>query len=330
MSTDLIKLLVSVEESGCKPQIASRPSNTQKKFFSSRNLPTVSESSGFYSKEKQARRALRSKITKILQDLPHHCEKEEQKKFSTKWAEKKKRFYEVNKQRLIKGKDPLTKLNLSTDSEGCENECFSAKEVLLRNLKENELVLLSDDPLYFIHDKKLFKSNVENDWDQILKNDPKDEENQRKVKKNQAQIDFLKEPEGKCFKDKTKKKKKPEVNYRTKPLAISKSPDFRKTLKRPEYLQRASESSEKIQVMKNIKSLPNIEKILINKKNEPKIVLREETKPDPLKPFEEFLKVTSHFEERLRYSLIKSAENRKLNGVKNLLKKWESRTRVSL
>lgn len=329
MSTNLIKLLVNIEESGVKSNYTLRPSRSEKRFYSSRDLPTVSQQSLIHSKEKQARRALRSKITKILQTLPHHCEKEEQKVFSIKWAKQKKRYYEVNKQRLILGKDPLNKLNLSSDSEKCEKGCFSAREVLLKNLKADELALLSEDPLYFIPDKTLFKSNVENDWDQLIRNDPKDPENQQKKKKKEAQIDFLKGPEENFIKTRSlKNKKKPIFKIRVASPIYSKTPNIGKPLARPFPFCKNSEKIE-VKSVRAVKSFQNLEKA-IQKKSDFKVLAKPINEANPMEPFEQFLKVTNQYEQRLRYSLKKSAADQKLVGVKKLLKKWESKKRTSL
>lgn len=322
MTTNLIKLLVNIEETAKSSKRLAPLASSQKRLFNFSKLAPLSAKFPNRSKEKQQRRALRSKISKILQNLPHRCEKDEQKEFSVKWYNQKKKFYEMNKQRKLKGQDPITKLNLSSESE-CAEGAISAREALLENLNEDELVLLSEDPHYFISDKKLFKTNVENNWDELLKKDYKEQELKKPQKKNTL-IDFLKEPKEKQAK--TEKPVKSKLFHLKTPGSIfSRSPEVTKPSTKHIPLRR----NFKQMIQTKVNSVPILEKQPKRPEHRQEHVKRSEALSNDSIKFESFLKASDEYQNSLKSLIAKSATEAKLIKVKSMLCKWELKKKVS-
>ncbi|OMJ79816.1 hypothetical protein SteCoe_20065 [Stentor coeruleus] len=290
--------------------------------------------------QKRIIRTLRSKVAKIMSSMPNSCTKHKQKESYAKWTENKKRFYEVNEILESKGLKPLSKLNLSSESEIHDSPNISPRTALMKNLSEDELVLLSEDPMYYMHDKKFLKGIVTSNWEELIKNDPKDPENIKKGLQHRTNIDFLTEN----TQNKPRVNKKPKLwgTFKTqtgstplitksskKHTSYLNSPIKLKTYQKHYMSSKHSPSTGEILYFSSENTINNLPK-LPQAKNKPS------TKPktlsraisQDLEPLKEFLKVSSKIENLYKDSLIKTAQESKLSWVKNYLGKWERKTKL--
>jgi hypothetical protein len=208
-------------------------------------------------------------------------------------------------------------LNLSSESESCETG-ITAREALMNYLNEDELVLVSEDPGYFIPDKKLLKVNVENDWDELLR---KDQNEEGKIQEKKDLIDFLDVPKmNKREKKERVFKKKVIITVNSAKNLASTKPSTKNLSFRPE--------NKKVLIKNTESSLPVLKKIV--KKTEIKTSPSKDSfNEKESKTIENFLKASKVYEKSLKSLIIQSAKEEKLMKVKSLLNKWEQKKRVS-
>lgn len=290
--------------------------------------------------QKRAIRTLRSKVAKIMSSIPNSCTKQKQKESYAKWTENKKKFYEVNEILESRGLKPLSKLNLSSESEMHDNPHISPRTILMKNLSEDELALLSEDPMYYMHDKKFLKGIVTSNWEELIKNDPKDPENIKKGLQHRTNIDFL--TENAQRKSRVNKKSKQWDTFKTqarstpllaKPtkrhVSYLNSPKKSKIYEKHYMSNKYSPSTGEILYFSsesNLNNFPKLPQVKNNSPTKPKNLSRAISQiPEPLK---EFLKVSSKMESLYKDTLIKTAQETKLSWVKNYLGKWERKIKL--
>lgn len=326
---ELVKLLVNIEETAqevrnsdiFKAKNARKLVNLPKSLIKTQSFPSKKLTE---LKEKQQRRFLRSKVTKILNGLPCKCKRNGQKEEALKWAEQKQKLYELNSILESKGFEPVNKLNISRESERkFQKNQVSARSALTNGLTEAEIQIISDDPAYFLQDKGLLKLNFQNNWDKMLANDPKNPENKKKQVKTKTEIDFLLEEEPVL----------PRSQVRSKRI-------FYKTPEKPSIFQSPFKNSKKHQTepfLKPAKALENKPQLTTPRTSHfPSLKLPKDLK-EPLKKREqstkhlqEFIRTSITLENMYKNNLIKSAKDSKLHKVKYLLSNWEHKRKPSM
>ena len=349
MTSELVKLLVDIEENA-KEAIASNTTRVKSISTASYKFRSSPKPQNFYKKtiqelkDKRRRRTLRSKIAKILSNLPCRCEKQSQQKLSLKWAEQKRKLYELNLILKEKGLATINKLNISSDGENSEEIYASPRNELMKNLSEEELAIISDDPAYFMQDKKLLQLNSQNDWDKLILNDPKDPENIKKGIKMSVAIDFLKHEEK--AKKSIKINQKPKnffVNFKNSEkikveiktgTSIFESPSKKTEVIIPRTIAKKPQTSSQTspELKKVIGHFPSL-KIKVqnqivsqNNRNPQNNLERKSSNKELLN----FLSESAKIQDMRKNCIIKSATDTKLYGVKGLLSAWESKRRVSI
>jgi hypothetical protein len=328
MTTSLIKLLVDIETSAVlnPPKSSTFSSKFIHTFNPSASVPAITSKHPFYnSKEKRNRRTLRSKITKILSNLPVTCSKDMEKEHTRLWAENKKKLYFLNSKRESEGKEPIVKLNLSFESDFSGKEYDSPRAVLLKHLSEEELAMFSEDPLYYMYNKKLLKPNVDSNWDELIKNDPRDPDNIKKGLKPPVKIDFL--VENRKRKKENKKEKKKSISFNVV------GQNSRSILERREANRKIIDCVMKIKAQdknrveiaaKSAKILP----VLDNRKSLQKNIAEQPKKVDSdekIEKLEEFLRYSYQVQDNYKQMLVTLAKETKVANVRKHLKKWESK-----
>ena len=219
----------------------------------------------------------------------------------------------------------MNKLNISTNSDKSLIKSLSPKEALIKNLSEKELILFSEDPFYFMQNKKYLITNTKNDWNKLIENDPKDPENIKKGIKLRTDIDFLEKEKKtkKNFKHKTRKTPAKELKIQK----VSKN-----TLKNTFKHNSKDSNPESFSKFFNTSTLPKInilDKVPTSLQTSEKkrfFDLPQSTKVlkkhSPVE-FQKFSKISKEFEDIQKKEIIQLAKEFKLFGVKYLLSKWE-------
>ena len=346
MSSELIKLLVDIEKNAKGIKQSYSPNIKKlvksKAQFNTFSALSLSQQKTFdENKEKRKRRTLRSKVTKILNNIPYRCEKQTQQEMCKKWTDQKKRLYDLNLALEKKGLDPINKLNFSLESNEFKDSYLSPKNALQKLLTEEEIALISEDPLYFMHDKKYLKLNTQNNWDKLLLIDPKDPENKKKGIKAITEIDFIEDINEKKQKisKKVTNKLKWKNNQQNNMIEVKSYDSVYKNSHKNTIFNSMSQNTEK-------NFLKTTKKLAINKVQEklptiapqnnkidlksPKIRIPKAKTQRDRKELQDFIKVSDQYHEILKDNIIKDAKNVKLFGVKYLLNKWERKRKVSL
>jgi hypothetical protein len=333
MSSSLIKLLIEIEKNAAEsPKIYSSRAIPEKKTSHKLHMyedPKNPKKSHEELIEKRKRRTLRSKITKILSNLPNVCNKINQQKSNQKWTEHTKNIYDISKEyinqvSIKKSSSPVNQINVSYENDDFEFLEISPKRALLNSLTEDELALLSEDPLYFLHDKKILKLDIPNNWDKLILNDPKNPKNIKKGIKIPVDIDFVKDIR---IKKRPKKSSNPIINQLKVPDETIKSNNKIFTLRKSPKLSGSSEimstyhtHNKTFNFSENKPKLPSIAQKTINTPVQSQKVLSQDSKE-----LKNFLKASESFEKKRKNHIITTAKESKLIGVKSLLKQWEEK-----
>ena len=301
-----------------------------------------------FQKQRRERRTLRAKIHKILTSIPCNCEELEKRNQKISAKEKKLKAAKFNKVREGLGLDSLSFKDISSDDEiDPKGQIYKRPPevgkpltpvtALKENLKQSELSMLLEDPLYYIQDQK-FKYIVHslsvNSWEKLL------DGNTRSITPLKSFSGFLESKRSKSKSLKNLKEKatqaKKQLNFREKFFRnhknleaklqkIREQQEARKWFLVNEANSKQQLNEAKLRLANNSKSEKLISKRLLFESKREKVkqnIQKARNTEELIKNFNDAILET---EKNNIDSLKRTVDQKRISTVKKRLGQWEQR-----